>query len=73
VSRGGRDRVDELERGREAYATRAWLQAYEALIAAEERAALEPSDVELLATCVFMLGRDDESAAWLERGHQRYL
>jgi DNA-binding NarL/FixJ family response regulator len=73
VGRRVRDRVDELERGREAYATRAWLQAYETLTAAEESAALEPPDVELLATCAFMLGRDDESAVWLERGHQRYL
>ncbi len=68
-----RERVEELERGREAYARRAWLEAYEALTAAEEQAALDAPDIDLLATCAFMLGRDDESAAWLERGHQRYL
>jgi DNA-binding NarL/FixJ family response regulator len=68
-----RDRVAEHERGREAYARRAWLEAYEALTSAETRAALEPSDVDLLATCAFMLGRDEESATWLERGHQRFL
>jgi DNA-binding CsgD family transcriptional regulator len=73
VSRHVRDRVDDLERCREAYARRAWLEAYEALTAAEEQAALAAPDVDLLATCAFMLGRDDESAAWLERGHQRCL
>jgi DNA-binding CsgD family transcriptional regulator len=73
VSRRVRERVDELDRGREAYARRAWLEAYEALTAAEEQAALDAPDVDLLATCAFMLGRDDESAAWLECGHQRYL
>ena len=40
--------------------------------AAEQRA-LEGPDPELLATCAFMLGRDDESVAWLERAHQRFL
>ena len=63
----------ELAQGRDAYAKRAWLNAYDSLAAAERRAALEAADVDLLATCAFMLGRDDESVAWLERAHQRYL
>jgi len=67
------DRVDELERAREAYARRAWLEAYEALKAAEAKTALDAAEVDLLATCAFMLGRDDEYGAWLERGHHRYL
>jgi ATP/maltotriose-dependent transcriptional regulator MalT len=62
-----------LTRGREAYARRAWLEAYESLSAAERHAALEAADAELVATCAFMLGRDDESVAWLERAHQRHL
>jgi DNA-binding NarL/FixJ family response regulator len=73
VSGRPRDRIDELEQARGAYARRAWLEAYEALTAAEERSALAAQDVDLLATCAFMLGRDDECAAWLERGHRRYL
>jgi len=63
----------ELERAREAYARRAWLEAYEAFTTAEQRSPLEPEDAGLLATCAFMLGRDDECAAWLERGHHRFL
>jgi len=73
VNRSVRDRVDQLERGRDAYARRAWLEAYEALATAERQATLGAPDVDLLATCAFMLGRDDESAAWLESGHRRYL
>src|SRR5262249_1072344 len=40
---------------------------------AAETAELEGSELELLATSAFMLARDDESNAWLERAHQRYL
>jgi DNA-binding CsgD family transcriptional regulator len=65
--------VDELERGREACARRAWLDAYDLLTRAHERVALEAPDLDLLATCAFMLGRDDESVAWLERAHHRFL
>jgi DNA-binding CsgD family transcriptional regulator len=42
-------------------------------MSAEKLSALDGQDVELLATCAFMLGRDDDYAAWLERGHRRYL
>jgi hypothetical protein len=62
-----------LTEGREAYAKRAWLRSYESLSAADRHAALEASDAELLATCAFMLGRDDESVAWLERAHRQHL
>jgi DNA-binding CsgD family transcriptional regulator len=73
VGRRARDQVDELVRGRRAYANRAWLEAYAALTAAEEQVALDAPDADLVATCAFMLGRDDESVGWLERAHQRYL
>ena len=68
-----RNRPDELARGREAYATRAWLKAYECLERADAEEAVEPQDLELLATAAFMLGRDDDCIAWLERAHQRHL
>jgi DNA-binding NarL/FixJ family response regulator len=73
VSGRHRDRVDGLELARDAYARRAWLEAYEGLTAAEERSPLDAQDLDLLATCAFMLGRDDECGKWLERGHHRYL
>jgi DNA-binding CsgD family transcriptional regulator len=73
VSRRVRDPVEELERGRAAYAKRAWLEAHDALTAVYERDGLAPEDLELLSICAFMLGRDDDSNAWLERAHQRFL
>jgi DNA-binding CsgD family transcriptional regulator len=71
--RRARDRVDEVERGREAYARRAWLQAYECLERAHAREPLDPDDLELLSTVAFMLGRDDDCVSWLERAHLAYL
>jgi DNA-binding CsgD family transcriptional regulator len=63
---------DALERGRAAYLARAWGDAYAALSEADRETTLEPSDLELFATAAYMLGRDDEWAAGLERAHQRY-
>ena len=73
MGRRVRDRADELERGREAYATRAWLQAYESLERAHAAEPLDPPDLELLSTVAFMLGRDEETMTWLERAHLRHL
>jgi DNA-binding CsgD family transcriptional regulator len=67
------DPVNELERGRRAYAERAWLDAYETLEASDRSEALAAGDLDLVATCAFMLGRDEESIAWLERAHRRHL
>ena len=65
--------VDELERGREACARRAWLDAYESLSRAERETSLAPEDLERLALSAYMLGRDDEWVSALERAHHRYL
>jgi DNA-binding NarL/FixJ family response regulator len=73
VTRRVRERLDELERSRQAYARRAWLEAHESLTAVDEEFGLEAPDIELLAVCAFMLGRDDESTALLERAHHRRL
>lgn len=63
----------DLERGREAYRARAWKDAHALLTAADEASALEPDDLELLATAAFMLGRDHEYVDVLERAHLAYL
>jgi len=73
VGRRARDRADELEQGREAYASRAWLQACECLERAHAQGPLDPPDLELLSIVAFMLGRDDDCVAWLERAHLRHL
>ena len=65
--------MDELERGRGAYDRRAWAEARDALTAADRSAGLGAEDLELLASVAFMLGRDDEFVAVLERAHHAHL
>jgi DNA-binding CsgD family transcriptional regulator len=64
---------DELERGRRAYARRAWAEAHESLTRADADSPLAADDLGLLATSAYMLGRDDESMSLLERAHQAHL
>jgi ATP/maltotriose-dependent transcriptional regulator MalT len=68
-----RHRSEALEQGREAYSRRAWLEAHDALESANEAGELDASDLELLSTASFMLGRDDDCIAWLERAHFAHL
>jgi DNA-binding CsgD family transcriptional regulator len=63
----------DLERGRESYARKAWLDAYEALSSADRSTPLRPEDLELLATSASMIGRMDEYLALLERAHHAHL
>jgi ATP/maltotriose-dependent transcriptional regulator MalT len=65
--------VDELERGRESYARRAWIDAYESLSRADRAATLGAVDLELLARSAYMLGRDDDYRGALERAYHAYL
>jgi DNA-binding CsgD family transcriptional regulator len=67
------DGARELESGREAYAARAWLDAYTALSNADRERSLEADDVELLAVAASMVGRMDELLALLERAHDSFL
>lgn len=67
------ERDRELKRGRDAFTRWAWLRAYEALSAADEIAPLAPADLEYLGRSAYMIGRDDDYVAALERAHQAYL
>ena len=62
-------RGNELEHGREAYAQRAWMDAYESLSRADEAAPLGTEDLELLAISAHMVGRMDDFLRILERAH----
>ena len=66
-------RSGHLERARGSYAARAWLDAYESFLRADEVGPLEAEDLELLATAAYMLGRDDEYLSALERAHHAYV
>jgi DNA-binding CsgD family transcriptional regulator len=65
--------VAPLERGREAYAQRAWSVAYESLSTADQGRALAADDLEQFAVAAYMLGRVDEFLAALERAHHAHL
>ena len=67
------DAIDELERGREACAMRAWMDAYKSLSQADKAAPLGAQDLELLATSAYMLGRDDDHVSALERAHHAHV
>jgi DNA-binding NarL/FixJ family response regulator len=56
----------DLGSARASYDARSWAAAYDAYARAEPLAAV---DLELFATCAFMLGRDEEYFALLERAH----
>jgi len=67
------DPVDQLERGHQRYAARAWVDAHDSLTAADRAAPLKAEDLELLAASAYMLGRDEDYVATLERAHHAYL
>ena len=62
-----------LDRGRAAYADRAWGDAHESLSSADRAVGLEAQDLELLAIAAYMLGRVDDFAGALERAHHAYV
>jgi DNA-binding CsgD family transcriptional regulator len=67
------DDEQELERGRASYAALAWVDAYQSLTTADRSGLLGPPDLERLARSGYMLGRDDEYVAALERAHHAYV
>ncbi len=67
------DELDLVERGRRAYARRAWAEAHHLLSAADEAERLGAGDLELLATSAGMTGRDEEYVSVLERAHYAHL
>ena len=62
-----------LDRGRESYRRQAWTDAFGLLTAADRSDALAPEDLELLATCAYMIGREEEYFGVLARAHHAHL
>lgn len=67
------DAVADLDRGRQSYARQAWTDAYVSLSAADHADALSAEDLELLATSVYMLGREEEYLTLLGRAYGTHL
>ena len=62
-----------LERGRDAYARGAWLEAQESLSAADRAGILDGDGLELLANSAYMLGRVDDYLGCLQRAYRAHL
>ena len=67
------DMLDHLRKGREAYTRRAWHDAYDALLCADEATPLEADDLERLATAAYLIGREVEFQRLIERLHRVHL
>lgn len=65
--------LDHLDRGRESYKQRSWLEAYSSLSLADQESPLGPEDLELLARAAYLIARDDDCITALRRAHQAYL
>jgi DNA-binding CsgD family transcriptional regulator len=59
--------MNGLEHGRECYSRRAWSDAYDALLRADQTSPLDDDDLDRLATAAYLLGRDHEFERILER------
>ncbi len=62
--------MDPLEHGRECYGRRAWGDAYQALLCADQARALQSDDLDRLATAAFLTGHDLEFQRLQERLHR---
>lgn len=67
------DPGDDLENGRRSHARGAWGEAHALLSRADEATPLGADDLELMATAAYMLGRDEDWVAALERAHHAHL
>ena len=63
----------ELERACQYYARRAWADAFQAFVRADEAAPLAAESLELLATSAYLTGRDDDYLGALERACNLHL
>jgi DNA-binding NarL/FixJ family response regulator len=65
--------LDTLERGRRAYSSRAWADAFAALSLADQSAHLGAEDLELLAMSAYLIGRDHDYLNALDRAHAAHV
>ena len=64
---------NQLERGRDAFARRAWTEAFELLSAADKASPIDPEDLHRLASAAYLTGKDNESTDAWTRAHQEFL
>ena len=65
--------MDPLQRGRSAFGTQAWAEAYAHLSSADQATPLEPDDLERLATAAYLVGADAVSIETWTRAYNETL
>ena len=65
--------ADALVQARERFERQSWREAHELLTSAEAEQPLSPEDVNRLAACAYMLGRESEAVDLLARAHNEFL
>jgi DNA-binding CsgD family transcriptional regulator/tetratricopeptide (TPR) repeat protein len=65
--------MDDLLRGRDAYAQSCWRDAYAALAGADRQAPIPADDLVLLGMSALLTGKMPEALAAFERAHHAYL
>ena len=65
--------VNHLRKGRESFARRAWHDAYQNFLSADEATPLEADDLERLAIAAYLIGRELEFQRFIERLHRVHL
>jgi DNA-binding NarL/FixJ family response regulator len=65
--------MDELERGRESFERRMWMDAFNAFSLADEAVPLGAEDLWSLAVSAYLVGRDDDFVRAVERGYRAHL
>lgn len=63
----------KLEKGREAFRQRAWADAYEYLLSADNESQLDPQDIEQLAKAAYLTGKFFDCHDLWSRAHHKYL
>ena len=62
-----------VARARTSFEQKAWADSYRLFEAADGESALQPEDLDRLATAAFLIGKDVESEAFRSRAHQAFL
>jgi DNA-binding CsgD family transcriptional regulator len=65
--------VETLRQARQSFEQKAWADSFRLFEAADRETALEPEDLERLATAGYLTGQDDAGEAFRERAHQAFL
>lgn len=65
--------VGKIDRSRRLFGQRAWADAYQAFLLADQETPLEAEDLERFAMAAYLVGRDDEYLKTLERAYNAHV